>query len=98
MCVDRVGVPTSADCLRLFRSYFFYFTHSFQKPTGNDEYSDVKYSGQNCLLCDGTDQVYNMQMPRVFRFLAAELSSVGIRLFCEVQNPKNRDTMVGGPN
>jgi DNA-directed RNA polymerase beta subunit len=43
-----------------------------------------------CLICGRSDQIYDLQVPRVFRYLAAELSSVGIKMQCKISDPKHR--------
>jgi DNA-directed RNA polymerase beta subunit len=43
-----------------------------------------------CMTCNQTDKIYYLQVPRVFRYLTSELSSVGIKVMCDIGNPKDR--------
>lgn len=42
------------------------------------------------MFCKQNDEIYNVQVPRVFRYLTAELSSVGIKIKVTVADPKER--------
>ncbi|KAI6225647.1 DNA-directed RNA polymerase [Aphelenchoides besseyi] len=58
----------------------------------SDEVMDKQVA--HCLLCGGSSEVYDVQVPRVFRYLTSELSSMGIQLRCEIKDPKERGNRV----
>ncbi|KAL3998757.1 RNA polymerase Rpb2 domain 6 family protein [Acanthocheilonema viteae] len=56
----------------------------------NSENSIVNHSEREvCLLCGKDDQVYPVEVPRVFRYLIAELAAMNVRLQISVKHPAN---------
>ncbi|KAK6107321.1 RNA polymerase Rpb2 domain 6 family protein [Brugia pahangi] len=56
----------------------------------NSENSVVNHSEREmCLLCGKDDQVCPVEVPRVFRYLAAELAAMNVRLQISVKHPAN---------
>uniref|UniRef100_A0A1I7ZCR6 DNA-directed RNA polymerase subunit beta n=1 Tax=Steinernema glaseri TaxID=37863 RepID=A0A1I7ZCR6_9BILA len=43
---------------------------------------------QTCRNCQGEKDIYNMQVPRVFQYLAAELSAMNIKIQMDIKPPK----------
>ncbi|KAI6228988.1 DNA-directed RNA polymerase subunit beta [Aphelenchoides fujianensis] len=60
------------------------------KPAQKFSEEVVDRTQPHCLLCGGCSEVFDVQVPRVFRFLTSELSSMGIQLRTNVKNPKER--------
>ncbi|VDN03092.1 unnamed protein product [Thelazia callipaeda] len=55
-----------------------------------DKNSIVNHSEQEiCSLCGKDDQIFAVEMPRVFRYLAAELAAMNVRLKLSVKHPSN---------
>ncbi|KAI1729932.1 RNA polymerase rpb2, domain 7 domain-containing protein [Ditylenchus destructor] len=44
---------------------------------------------RHCTVCKRDDQVFLVQIPRVFRYLCAELSSVNVKVQLGISHPKN---------
>ncbi|VDK87186.1 unnamed protein product [Onchocerca ochengi] len=56
----------------------------------NNENSIINHSEREmCLLCGKDDQVYPVEVPRVFRYLVAELAAMNVRLQISVKHPSN---------
>uniref|UniRef100_A0A915PND6 DNA-directed RNA polymerase subunit beta n=1 Tax=Setaria digitata TaxID=48799 RepID=A0A915PND6_9BILA len=56
----------------------------------NSENSVVNHSEREiCLSCGKDDQVYPVEVPRVFRYLVAELAAMNIRLQISLKHPSN---------
>ncbi|MCP9260235.1 DNA-directed RNA polymerase subunit beta [Dirofilaria immitis] len=56
----------------------------------NKENSIINHSEREmCLLCGKDDQVYPVEVPRVFRYLVAELAAMNVRLQISLKHPSN---------
>uniref|UniRef100_A0A1I7VF12 DNA-directed RNA polymerase subunit beta n=1 Tax=Loa loa TaxID=7209 RepID=A0A1I7VF12_LOALO len=56
----------------------------------NSENSVLNYSEREmCLLCGKDDEVCPVEVPRVFRYLVAELAAMNVRLQISVKHPAN---------
>ncbi|KHN78016.1 DNA-directed RNA polymerase I subunit RPA2 [Toxocara canis] len=42
---------------------------------------------ERCLLCDKDDQIYIIEVPRVFRYLTAELAAMNVRVQLSIKHP-----------
>ena len=42
-------------------------------------------------MCGESDEIYLVQVPRVFRYLAAELSAMSIKISLDIEHPKDID-------
>jgi len=45
------------------------------------------FTRRHCTVCKSDDHVYLVQIPRVFRYLCSELSSVNIRVQLQIEHP-----------
>ncbi|CAK5039260.1 unnamed protein product [Meloidogyne enterolobii] len=48
-----------------------------------------KFTQIHCSLCKKDDQVFQVQIPRVFRYLCAELSAVNVKIQLSIAHPRD---------
>lgn len=48
-----------------------------------------KLTKQHCFICKKDDKIYLTQIPRVFRYLCAELSAVNLQIKLKIEHPKD---------
>lgn len=46
------------------------------------------FSSRHCIVCSRADAVHLVQVPRVFRYLCAELASMNVKVVFDVAHPR----------